>query len=481
MYMYAIVIIFMAAAGTLNLKQAEDIGSAMSLRRAQKPDMLYETESQYCYIAVRQMSKQPDERLFTEDNLESHSRIIMDRVRDLRLFYTQVYGAVTQQAANGKGKLCTLTIGGGGYVFPRYIQEVWPDSQVDVVEIDPAVTKAATQAFGLSPNTPIHTINLDGRNYVDELLERKRRGEQIPQYDFVYMDAFSNMFVPFQLVTRQFNEKIYEIMAADGIYLINAIDMLNSGKFAGNLVNTLGRTFPHIYVVKKHSRDDLPENIIIIASKKAIDLSNLKTEETMANNYLWVFDDNDLAALKKKADAIILNDDYAPVENFLAPAVRQASAATMADKYTKQAEELNLAGRWEKAVNKYRMVIQICPAFSARASYSISRILADHGKPAEAADTLRLALAENDPQTSKPTLAMLHYNLGIALKKIGDSKGASSEFADAIKLLQADLSEKGGSAQTYSHLGQVYSTIGDTKNANLCYEKAKQLRENKPK
>ena len=178
---------------------------------------------------------------------------------------------------------------------------------------------------------------------------------------------------------------------------------------------------------------------------------------------------------------IVLDDDYAPVENFLAPAVRQTSAVTMADKYIKQAEELNSAGRWKKAVNKYRMVIQICPAFSARASYSISRILADHGKSAEAADTLRLALAENDPQTSKPTLAMLHYNLGIALKKIGDSKGASSEFADAIKLLQADLSEKGGSAQTYSHLGQVYSTIGDTKNANLCYEKAKQLRENKPK
>ena len=481
MLAYAAAVILLAVAGTMPVKWAEDIGSAISLRQIRRPDMLYETESQYCYIAVRQMSKQPDERLFMEDNLESHSRIIMDRVRDLRLFYTQVYGAVTQQAANRKEKLCTLTIGGGGYVFPRYILDVWPGSQVDVVEIDPAVTKAATQAFGLSPNTPIHTINLDGRNYVDELLERKRRGEQIPQYDFVYMDAFSNMLVPFQLVTQQFNEKIYEIMAADGVYLINAIDILNSGKFAGNLVNTLGQTFPYIYVVKRRSRDDLPENIIIIAGKKAVDLSNLKTEETMANNYLWVFDGNDLAALKKKADTIILNDDYAPVENFLAPAVRQTSAVTMADKYIKQAEELNSAGRWKKAVNKYRMVIQICPAFSARASYSISRILADHGKSAEAADTLRLALAENDPQTSKSTIAMLHYNLGIILNKIGDTKGASRSFDDAIKLLRAELAEKGDSVETYLHLGQIYTESGNRKDATLCYEKAKQLQADKSK
>jgi spermidine synthase len=481
MYVYAIIIIFMAATGIMPVKLAEDIGSSISLRQIRKPELLYETESQYCYIAVRQINKQPDERLFTEDNMESHSRIIMDRVKDLRLFYAQVYAAVTQQAANRKEKLCTLTIGGGGYVFPRFILEVWPGSQVDVVEIDPAVTKAAIQAFGLPMNTPIRTINLDGRNYVDELLERKRRGEQIPQYDFVYMDAFSNMLVPFQLVTQQFNEKIREIMAADGVYLINAVDIFNSGKFAGNLVNTLERTFPHVYLVKKRSRNDLPENNVIIASKKAIDLSNIKTVETMADNSLWVFDDNDIAELKKKADAIILSDNYAPVENLLAPAVRQTSASIMAEKYIKQAEELNSAGRWEMAVNKYRMAIRICPAFSARVSFLISRILADHGKLAEAADALRLALAENDPQASKSSLATLHYNLGIILNKIGDTKGAVKAFNDAIKLLQTELAEKGDSSQTYSRLGTAYSAIGDTKNANLCYEKAKQLQEDKPK
>ena len=76
---------------------------------------------------------------------------------------------------------------------------------------------------------------------------------------------------------------------------------------------------------------------------------------------------------------------------------------------------------------------------------------------------------------------MLHYYLGIALNKTSDNEGASRHFEEAIKLLQADLSENGDSAQTYSHLGQVYSAINNTKDANLCFEKAKQLQEDKPK
>ena len=146
MYAYTVLIIFLAAVGTTNLRAAQYIGSAMSLRQAHDPDMLYETESQYSYIAVQQLSKQPDERQFVQDNLKSHSRIIMGKIRDLRYFYLRVYGVVTRRAAVGREKLRTLSIGGGGYVFPRYILDLWPGSSVDVAEIDPAVTEAAMEA-----------------------------------------------------------------------------------------------------------------------------------------------------------------------------------------------------------------------------------------------------------------------------------------------------------------------------------------------
>ena len=163
------------------------------------------------------------------------------------------------------------------------------------------------------------------------------------------------------------------------------------------------------------------------------------------------------------------------------PVVREVSAVSIAEKYIEQAQELHSAGKWEDAIGKYRMVIQSCPALSARANYLMWQILAEHGKWPQAADALRSVLADNNQKTDKNLTAMLHYNLGIALNKMGDTKGASSEFENAIKLLREDLAEKGDSAQTYSHLGQIYSVIGDTKNANLCFDKAKQLQENKPK
>jgi spermidine synthase len=481
MLTYAAVVVLLAIAGTMPAKWAHTIGSAMSLRQAQKPDMLYETESQYEYVAVHQLSKQPDERQFVQDNQKNHSQIIMGKIRDLRFFYVRVYGAVTRRAAAGKEKLRTLTIGGGGYVFPRYILDVWPGSQVDVVEIDPAVTEAAMQAFGLPRDTPIRTINLDGRNYVDELLEKKQRGEQIPQYDFIYMDAYNDLSIPFQLVTKQFNEKIFNILAADGVYLTNIIDMYEGSKVVASYVKTINKTFPYIYVVSKQSDYNLPFNFIIIASKRPVNLENINEEENLADAKLIISDENDLAAFQKKTGLIAFNDDYAPVENFTTPVVRSVSAVLITDNYITQAKKLNSAGKWEEALEKYRMVVKICPPLSAEANFSMWKILANHNKWQETIPVLRSILGETSIQTNKPFAAMLRYDLGIALKKTGNLQEASSQFAEAIQLLQADLSEKGDSAQTYSHLGQVYSAINNTKDANLCFEKAKQLQEDTPK
>jgi spermidine synthase len=383
MLAYAAAVVLLAIAGTMPAKWAQDVGSAMSLRQTHKPDMLYEIESQYGYVAVHQLSEQPDERQFVQDNLKSHSQIIMGKIRDLRFFYTRVYGAVTRRAAAGKEKLCTLSIGGGGYVFPRYILDLWPGSGVDVAEIDPAVTEAAMQAFGLPRDTPIRTINLDGRNYVDELLEKKRKGEQIPQYDFVYMDAFNDLSVPFQLVTRQFNEKIFAITATDGVYITNLIDMRDNGQLIASFIGTIKQTFPYVYVVTRQSSYDLPVNFIVTAGKRPVNLENLNTEENLADAQLIIRDENDLAAFQKKVDWIVLDDDYVPVENFMTPVVRGVSAVSIADKYITQAEELSLAGQKEEAIGKYRMAMRICPAFSTRASYSISQILADREKPAK--------------------------------------------------------------------------------------------------
>ena len=100
-------------------------------------------------------------------------------------------------------------LGGGGYVLPRYLERFWPKGTVDVVEIDPGVTRAAMAAFELDPKTKINTINLDARNYIEALSQEQIRGQQVRQYDFIYEDALDHYTIPWQLTTKQFNDKIY--------------------------------------------------------------------------------------------------------------------------------------------------------------------------------------------------------------------------------------------------------------------------------
>jgi spermidine synthase len=249
----------------------------------------------------------------------------MNNIKELGYCYEQIYAAVTHRLSRDKDKLSVLGIGGGGYVFPRYIGEVWPGSRVDVAEIDPGVTKAAMEAFGLEKDTAINIFTMDARNYVDELLERMGNGKEVRRYDFIYGDAFNDYSVPYQLVTKEFNDKIAKVLTDDGVYMINVVDVYDSGLFLGACVNTLEETFPYVYIVTENKPRSKRNTFVIIASKEDFNLEGLNSEEPAKGSDLWILNDSDIETLRKKARRIVLTDNYAPVENLLAPVVRQST------------------------------------------------------------------------------------------------------------------------------------------------------------
>ena len=118
-------------------------------------------------------------------------------------------------------------IGGGGFIFPRWLEAEYSSaSRIDVAELDPAVKRAVQLHMGLPPDdqTAVHTIIGDARNVVDDLLKTNANGAG--QYDFIYGDAFNDFSVPWHLTTREFNQKVRELLNPDsGVYLINVIDM----------------------------------------------------------------------------------------------------------------------------------------------------------------------------------------------------------------------------------------------------------------
>jgi hypothetical protein len=132
----------------------------------------------------------------------------------------------------------TFFIGGGGFVFPRWIEIEYPKSaRIDVAELDPAVKLAVQEAMGLPPDdeTLVRTLIGDARNVTDDLLREQKRLESAGKtlhYDFVYGDAFNDFGVPWHLTTQEYTQKVSQLLDPEhGVYLVNVIDIWPRAEF----------------------------------------------------------------------------------------------------------------------------------------------------------------------------------------------------------------------------------------------------------
>ena len=96
---------------------------------------------------------------------------------------------------------------------------------------------------------------------------RPPRKQETPLYDFIYEDAFRDYNVPFQLVTKEFNDKIFEILTEEGVYLINMIDVLDKADFLSAYLKTLQATFPYVYVVTEDAPESFRMTFSLVAPK----------------------------------------------------------------------------------------------------------------------------------------------------------------------------------------------------------------------
>ncbi|MBI3866571.1 MAG: spermidine synthase, partial [Planctomycetia bacterium] len=133
----------------------------------------------------------------------------------------------------------TLFIGGGGYVFPRWIEAKFPHQPlIDVAEIDPAVQAAIESELGLprqygppaEGKTWVNTRIGDARKFVDDQWVSNRKlvaaGRPAVTYDFVYGDAFNDLSVPWHLTTHEFSTRIRDLLTPGlGVFLVNIIDI----------------------------------------------------------------------------------------------------------------------------------------------------------------------------------------------------------------------------------------------------------------
>jgi len=427
------------------------LGELLALREPVDPTVIYRDESRYSHVEVREVPGSDLRGMYLDKLL--HSQVSMHDPLRSHYGYIAIFSELTRFYAAPGSRLDTLTIGGGGYVFPRHLAATWPAGRTEVVEIDEAVTRAARLAFGLDESSSIRTHHADGRAFVNRAAAARRRGDHTAPYDFVYLDAVNDYSVPYQLTTVEFFENLRELLAPRGVLLVNAIDILDSGRFVGALAGTLERVFAHVTVYTlddyERMRGDSRLTFVLAASDRprADDRGSFSRVP-----------DATVAAYRRRSGDLILTDSYAPVEQLVAPVVRAAAREVGAADALARALRLERQGDTEGSLRYCRRALRLDPGL-AEAHYSLAGGLYAQGQIDEAIDHWRRALAV------KADYAEAHFNLGAALYARRDLDGAWRHLSEAMRLAP-------GMAAARRAAGIVLESRGDLAGAARLYEQA---------
>ncbi len=278
-------------------------------------------ESDYYTIQVKKLLTK-DEKTWAEALVLDH---LIHSINDLNnpLYldyeYIRIYEEFMRWRVNRTGSLKTLFIGGGGYTLPRCLEIMYPTAEIDVVEIDPEITRVVHDYLGVPRSTKIRSFNEDGRWFVMNCQDKGK-------YDFIVGDAFNDLSIPYHLTTKEFALQMAELLKPDGILMANVIDSYQKGLFMPSYIKTLEEVFGkgnvHLVTHKPYEESSGISTRVIVASKKGIninDFSSLISGQEGKEVMSHVMPQERLQEYLAERPTIVLTDDYVPVDNLTAP------------------------------------------------------------------------------------------------------------------------------------------------------------------
>jgi spermidine synthase len=233
--------------------------------------------------------------------------------------YIRIYEEVVRWQAGKRNSLKTLFIGGGGYTFPRFIEAKYPNAEIDVVEIDPEVTRVVLKYLGISKDTKIRSINEDGRWFVMNCPETEG-------HDFIFGDAFNDLSIPYHLTTKEFAMQLKRLLKPDGLLLANVIDSFKIGAFMPSYIRTLEEVFGkgnvHLLALSLNYDQLGISTYVVVASPQSLDMNDFVEQikkTSRGKMTAHVMPQERLQQYLKERYSVILTDDYVPMDNLIAP------------------------------------------------------------------------------------------------------------------------------------------------------------------
>lgn len=277
------------------------------------PEAIYQRDTLYHHVIVRDAGSirylHFDNSYQSAMNLENPDEQVFPYTRYLHL--SRLFAPEARRI---------LFVGlGGGSAPSRFLRD-YPESVIDVAEIDPEVIRVAQTYFQLPESERLRVHAADGRRFVQE---------SQATYDLVVLDAYFSESIPFHLTTKEFLEEVRARLAPEGVVaanLIGAVAGPHSRLFRA-MLRTYQEVFEQVYVFPVGgllgANDPVVRNIILVAARSEERLSRselqaraeaLRRSGAMRMD-VWPYAGSLIEQPIETGDVPVLTDDYAPVDS----------------------------------------------------------------------------------------------------------------------------------------------------------------------
>ncbi|MDH3617221.1 MAG: fused MFS/spermidine synthase [Nitrosopumilus sp.] len=306
--------------------------------------LVYEKETLFSHLDVTEFG---DNRSLYLDGMQ-HSSMNRNDPLDLVIDYTEYFhlGMMFNPDATN-----VLFVGGGGFTGPKNFLALYPDTKIDVIEIDSDVIDVAKEHFDLKEGPRLQVFNDDARKHLS-LFEKK--------YDLIVLDAYASTYVPYHLMTHEFFQTLEERLEPDGVIVSNLLGSIEGSRsqIVKAVFKTMKETFPVAYVFPTESNPTNLQNVMVVSSNKPYEFDRLKLFEIAKNNpsnYLvdeLSVEDHFYQKPVDVSKAPIITDQRNPLETMINPLTSQRYVQELQDKTTEESQD-------QEGLQKYSMGLSL--------------------------------------------------------------------------------------------------------------------------
>ena len=196
------------------------------------PGLVDEETSLYQYV---QVVEKPDGRrqLFLNEGVAVHSlwypnSVLTGGIWDTFLALPPLLDRPLQRVA---------ILGNAAGTTARALAVYYPGVRIDGVELDPAVSDAGREWFGMGEIAGLTVHDADARPFLRRTDDR---------YDLIVVDAYHQPYVPFYLATREFFELARDRLRPGGIVALNVAAVPDDRRLVRAIAGTLAAAVPQV-------------------------------------------------------------------------------------------------------------------------------------------------------------------------------------------------------------------------------------------